>query len=67
QMYLNDIYTICPNLTGLPAISVPCGFSSQNLPVGFQLIAPHFEEVRFLTAARAYEKGNDWHTMHPAL
>lgn len=67
QMYLNDIYTICPNLTGLPAISVPCGFASQNLPVGFQLIAPHFEEVRLLTAARAYEKGNDWHTMHPAL
>ena len=48
SMYLNDIFTVSANLAGLPAASVPVGFSKQNLPIGVQLMAPHFEEQRLL-------------------
>jgi aspartyl-tRNA(Asn)/glutamyl-tRNA(Gln) amidotransferase subunit A len=64
-MYLNDIYTIGANLAGLPAISVPCGFSEQ-LPVGLQLIGPHFSEERLLNVAHRYQSETDWHTQIPA-
>ena len=50
-MYLNDIYTIAANLAGLPALSIPCGFVSEGgseLPVGLQLVGPHFGESRLL-------------------
>ncbi len=63
-MYLNDIYTIGANLAGLPAISVPCGFSEQ-LPVGLQLVGPHFSEERLLSAAHGYQRETDWHTKIP--
>jgi aspartyl-tRNA(Asn)/glutamyl-tRNA(Gln) amidotransferase subunit A len=63
-MYLNDIYTIGANLAGLPAISVPCGFV-QDLPVGLQIVGPHFSEARVLNAAHAFQKGTDWHTRVP--
>ncbi len=59
-MYLNDIYTIGANLAGLPAISIPCGFVD-GLPVGLQLIGPHFAEERLLAAAHAYQQATDWH------
>ncbi|HQR38036.1 MAG TPA: Asp-tRNA(Asn)/Glu-tRNA(Gln) amidotransferase subunit GatA [Blastocatellia bacterium] len=55
QMYLSDIYTITANLAGVPGISVPCG-TSEGLPVGLQLLAPHFGEVQMLRAARAVER-----------
>ncbi len=64
-MYLNDIYTIGANLAGLPAMSVPCGFVGQ-LPVGLQLIAPHFGESRLLAAAHAYQLATDFHRRLPA-
>jgi len=64
-MYLNDIYTIGANLAGLPAISVPCGFV-QGLPVGLQIVGPHFSEARVLTAAHAFQGASDWHTRIPA-
>jgi aspartyl-tRNA(Asn)/glutamyl-tRNA(Gln) amidotransferase subunit A len=64
-MYLNDIYTIGANLAGLPAISVPCGFV-QDLPVGLQIVGPHFAEARVLNAAHAFQKVTDWHTRAPA-
>ena len=64
-MYLNDIYTIGANLAGLPAMSVPCGFVGQ-LPVGLQLIAPHFGESRLLAAAHAYQLATDFHRRVPA-
>jgi len=63
-MYLNDIYTIGANLAGLPAASVPCGFVGK-LPVGLQIVGPHFSEARILTAAHAYQRATDWHTRVP--
>jgi len=59
-MYLNDIYTIGANLAGLPGISVPCGFSDA-LPVGLQLIGPHFAEETILRCAHQYQLITDWH------
>jgi aspartyl-tRNA(Asn)/glutamyl-tRNA(Gln) amidotransferase subunit A len=64
-MYLNDIYTIGANLAGVPAMSIPCGFL-QGLPVGLQLIGPHFAESRLLAAAHAYQQATDWHRRLPA-
>ena len=64
-MYLNDIYTIGANLAGLPAVSVPCGFVGE-LPVGLQIVGPHFSEARILSAAHAYQRATDWHTRVPA-
>lgn len=55
------------NLTGLPAISVPCGFTEGNLPAGLQLIAPPFEEAICLKVASAYEQATEWHRQHPRL
>ena len=63
-MYLNDIYTIGANLAGLPAVSVPCGFAG-NLPVGLQIIGPHFAEERLLNAAHGYQRETDWHSRVP--
>ncbi len=54
------------NLTGLPAISVPCGFSEQGLPAGLQIIAAPWTEARLLRAANAYEQATEWHTRRPA-
>jgi aspartyl-tRNA(Asn)/glutamyl-tRNA(Gln) amidotransferase subunit A len=64
-MYLNDIYTIGANLAGLPAMSIPCGFIG-HLPVGLQLIGPHFGESRILSAAHAFQRETDWHRRTPA-
>jgi aspartyl-tRNA(Asn)/glutamyl-tRNA(Gln) amidotransferase subunit A len=63
-MYLNDIYTIAVNLAGLPGMSVPCGFVD-GLPVGLQIVCPHFEEARMLKAAHAFQQVTDWHRQHP--
>lgn len=56
QMYLADIYTIIVNLAGLPAISIPCGTSREGLPVGLQLIGPHYGEQKLLQASYALEQ-----------
>jgi aspartyl-tRNA(Asn)/glutamyl-tRNA(Gln) amidotransferase subunit A len=64
-MYLNDIYTIGANLAGLPAVSIPCGFAGQ-LPIGVQLIGPHFGEPKLLAAAHRYQQETDWHLKSPA-
>ena len=63
-MYLNDIYTIGANLAGLPGISIPCGFA-QDLPVGLQLVGPHFAEDAVLNCAHQYQQLTDWHTRCP--
>jgi aspartyl-tRNA(Asn)/glutamyl-tRNA(Gln) amidotransferase subunit A len=66
-MYLCDIYTIGANLAGLPALSVPCGFTRGGLPVGLQLIGQPFQESNLLAIAAAYERAHDWSRRHPAL
>ena len=67
QMYLSDIYTISVNLAGVPAIAVPCGFSSGKLPIGLQIIGRPFEEDKIIRAAYAYEQATDWHKKRPTL
>ena len=60
-------YTRPYNITGFPAISIPCGFSSAGLPVGLQLAGRPFDEVTVLRAAHAYEQATDWHTRRPPI
>jgi aspartyl-tRNA(Asn)/glutamyl-tRNA(Gln) amidotransferase subunit A len=64
-MYLNDIYTIGANLAGLPAMSIPCGFLG-GLPVGLQIVGPHFAEAKLLNVAHGYQRETDWHRQIPA-
>jgi aspartyl-tRNA(Asn)/glutamyl-tRNA(Gln) amidotransferase subunit A len=67
QMYLSDIFTISVNLAGVPALSMPCGFSGEGLPIGLQLIGKPFAESTILRAAAAYERVTDWTTKKPAI
>ncbi len=64
SMYLSDIYTIAVNLAGLPGMSIPAGFSN-NMPVGLQIIAPHFAESKLLNVAHQYQQKTDWHRKIP--
>ncbi|MCP1771228.1 aspartyl-tRNA(Asn)/glutamyl-tRNA(Gln) amidotransferase subunit A [Neisseria perflava] len=65
QMYLSDIYTIAVNLAGLPAMSLPAGFSSDGLPVGVQLIGNYFSEAKLLNVAHQVQQNSDWHLKAP--
>jgi aspartyl-tRNA(Asn)/glutamyl-tRNA(Gln) amidotransferase subunit A len=67
QMYLTDIFTISVNLAGVPGISIPCGLTSDNLPIGLQLIGKHFDEESILKVAHAFEQSTDWHKRRPDL
>ena len=67
QMYLSDIFTISVNLAGIPGLSLPCGFTSGNLPIGLQLLGKHFDEGSILHAAFAYEQATEWHKKKPKL
>ena len=67
QMYLSDIYTISVSLAGIPAISLPCGFSRAGLPIGLQIIGRAFEEETVLRGAHAYEQATTWRTRKPAI
>ncbi len=60
-------YGIVYNLTGMPALSVPCGFARNGLPIGLQLAGRPFEETTVMRVAHAYEQATPWHTRHPAL
>lgn len=55
-MYFNDIYTVTANLAGIPGISVPCGLSSERLPIGFQLLGPYWSEPELFKLAHGYEQ-----------
>ncbi len=67
EMYLADIFTLSQALAGIPAVSLPCGFDADGLPIGLQLAAPALEEGRMLQVAHAYEQATTWHTRRPAL
>src|SRR4029079_11092197 len=67
QMYLADALTVPINIAGVPAMSVPCGMTKNNLPVGLQIIAPHFQEEVMFQVAAAYEDAHDWKHLAPPL
>ncbi len=66
QMYLNDIFTIAANLTGAPAISIPCGFDRRGLPIGLQIQGNYFAEATILNVAHRFQQATDWHRRIPA-
>jgi aspartyl-tRNA(Asn)/glutamyl-tRNA(Gln) amidotransferase subunit A len=66
SMYLSDIYTISANLAGVPAVSLPCGFSN-GLPLGLQLIAKEFDEQTLIRAGYSYQCGTEWHKRIPNI
>jgi aspartyl-tRNA(Asn)/glutamyl-tRNA(Gln) amidotransferase subunit A len=66
QMYLEDIFVTGASLAGLPAISIPCGFSN-GLPIGMQLIGNRFGEAEILSVAHRYEQSTDWHNRKPEI
>ena len=66
-MYLSDIYTIPANLAGLPAISVPCGFTKSGLPIGMQILAKAFDEETIFRAAYTFEQSTEFHKQKPKL
>jgi aspartyl-tRNA(Asn)/glutamyl-tRNA(Gln) amidotransferase subunit A len=66
-MYLSDIYTVSVNLVGIPAISLPCGFDSKDMPIGMQLLGKAMSEETLVNLAHAYQMHTDWHTREPKL
>ena len=67
QMYLSDIFTISVNLAGVPAISIPCGFSKNGLPIGLQIIGRHFDEETVIRAAYTFEQNTNYHQKKPNI
>nr|MBN1229635.1 Asp-tRNA(Asn)/Glu-tRNA(Gln) amidotransferase subunit GatA [Anaerolineae bacterium] len=67
QMYLSDVFTLAVNLAGICAVSVPCGFDADGLPVGLQFIGPALGEERILRAGYAYEQAAGWYKYLPSL
>ena len=65
SMYLEDIFTLPANLAGVPGLTFPVGFDSEGLPIGMQLMGPHFREDLLLKAAHAYQQVTEWHTNEP--
>jgi len=66
-MYLSDIFTLSANLAGIPGMSVPCGFSSENLPVGLQIMGSHFNEEMLLKVAYGFEQATEVHKQKPKI
>jgi aspartyl-tRNA(Asn)/glutamyl-tRNA(Gln) amidotransferase subunit A len=64
-MYLADVFTVGANLAGLPGLSLPCGFSSEGLPIGLQILGRPFDESTILRLGHAYEQAHDWHARAP--
>ncbi|MHC4912270.1 MAG: Asp-tRNA(Asn)/Glu-tRNA(Gln) amidotransferase subunit GatA [Planctomycetota bacterium] len=67
KMYLSDIYTIAANLSGIPGISIPCGFDDDDLPIGLQILSPAFSEDKLLRIARMFELATAYHKKRPGL
>ena len=66
-MYLSDIFTISCNLAGIPGLSLPCGFTKDNLPIGLQILGKPLDEETVLKTAYAYEQATDWHKKRPSI
>ncbi len=66
-MYLSDIFTLSANLAGIPGMSVPCGFSSEGLPVGLQIMGTHFNEEMLLKVAYGFEQATEFHKEKPKI
>ena len=66
-MYMEDVCTIPASLAGVPALSLPCGFTKDGLPIGLQIIGPAFEEAKVLMAGHQYQKQTDWHSRRAPL
>lgn len=67
SMYLSDIFTISANLAGIPAISIPCGFTKDSLPIGLQILARPFDEEMLFRVAYTYEQNTEWHLRKPKI
>lgn len=67
KMYLADVLTVGANLAGIPGLSIPCGFTRDNLPVGLQLLAPHFSEGILFYIGKQFQQITDWHKRKPRL
>ena len=67
QMYLSDIFTISANLSGIPSISIPCGFTRNGLPIGMQIMAKHFDEESIFRSAFTFQQNTDHHSKKPDL
>jgi len=67
EMYLNDIFTVAANLTGAPALSIPCGFNRNGLPIGLQLQGDAFTEAMLLDVAHRFQQTTDWHRRVPDM
>ena len=66
-MYLGDIFTVAANLTGAPALSIPCGFDRNGMPIGLQLQGHYFTEAMLLNVAHRFQQATDWHKRVPAM
>lgn len=67
SMYLEDVFTLPANLAGVPGLSFPAGFDRDDLPIGIQLMGPHFREELLFKAAHAYQQVTDWHVRRPEI
>lgn len=67
QMYLTDVFTLPPSLAGICAMSIPCGFDANHLPIGLQIMGPFMQESKILRAAYAFEQATEWHKHLPPL
>jgi aspartyl-tRNA(Asn)/glutamyl-tRNA(Gln) amidotransferase subunit A len=66
-MYLSDIFTLSANLAGIPGMSVPCGFSTDGLPIGLQILGNHFNEEMLLKVGYGFERATEFHKKKPPL
>jgi aspartyl-tRNA(Asn)/glutamyl-tRNA(Gln) amidotransferase subunit A len=67
EMYLEDVFTLPANLAGVPGVSACAGFDSEGLPIGLQMLGPHFSDERLLGVAKTYQAATDWHKREPTL
>jgi aspartyl-tRNA(Asn)/glutamyl-tRNA(Gln) amidotransferase subunit A len=66
-MYLEDVFLCAQPMAGIPALALPCGFNGEGLPIGLQLMGPHWGEATILKAAHAYEQATEWHNKKPKI